>query len=201
MGTLAPPERPRFQALILILEACLSYVFWAMWSKDKIYSFPTFDESRWLPASFEYRGLCSHNPLIEGNQGNPEFTADQLIEIDRATKEKRKERDRVRQKALRANPTPAFKAWTKRHNERKRPKDKARQQNAIASKQYHCSTCDISFRDAAQLRRHNVRSRHRKKLEMGDSDYYCASCKISCRYLSDFNRHKKTKGHIQKTSC
>lgn len=78
-----------------ILEACFHYVFWSMWSKDVMYSFLTFNESRWLPASFQYRGLCSHNPLIEGIEGDPKFTADELMEIDRAKKEKSMERLRA----------------------------------------------------------------------------------------------------------
>jgi hypothetical protein len=40
-------------------------MFWAMWNKEKMYSFPTFSESHWLPSAFQYRGF---QPLIHADK-------------------------------------------------------------------------------------------------------------------------------------
>lgn len=192
------PQRARFKGLIAILEACFHYVFWSMWSKDKLYSFPTFNESRWLPASFPYRGLCTHNPLIEHFEINPQLSADELIEIDRAKKEHKIERLRVYRQTRQANP-----AREEVYKEQQRLQSKARSQNIIASNKYHCSTCSKSFPCAAHLQRHNASSSHKKRtkgLESGDDRYYCAPCNIYIyRQLCNINQHNKSKRHLRET--
>jgi hypothetical protein len=204
MGIPTPPERTKSRALIRILEACFHYVFWSMWSKDVMYSFP-INETWWSPASFQYRGLSSHNPLIEGIEVNDQLSEDQLIEMDRVRKEKEEKQQqkwfeqlRVHNAEVRADPE-----LKRERLERQRPRTRARLQRVIASKIHHCSTCHISFTTASHLRVHNTTMSHKKLtngLESPDDRYYCGPCDIYIfRRTSNIDRHNKSKRHLEKT--
>lgn len=195
----SPGNIPVFRTVVLALEAALSCVFWAMRSRTKSYGFSA-SSRLWPRDSFEWNGLCSHNPLCEGMRrvGLDDFTPEQLEEMAAATKEKDRLYQQQYQQALRANSTEEFLTRQQLNNEKQQPGTKARQQAAVENQQYHCTVCNVSCRDKASLKRHNATKRHLKKTNQGDEDFHCAACNLSFRYQSDFNRHQTTKGHVNK---
>lgn len=196
----SPGEIPRIRTLIVALEAIFSALFWTFIPSKK--SFGLSHLCAWDRDGFEWLGLCSHSPLkewIRCPDGEMDFTPEQLEDIARITREKNAQYQEKYQRELRANPTDKYKQRQKTNNIKQQPGTKARQEEAIKNKTYHCEVCDVSCRDNASLVRHNATPRHQKKLEMGDDDYRCSACNISFRFLSNFNQHKLSKGHISRT--
>jgi len=188
---------PLLRTVVIALEAAFACALWAMWSKDSWYGFDGL--CPWSRHTFEWSGLCSHNSLIEGIRGFDEmdFAPEKLEEISAATREKNRLYQDDYQKQLRANPTEKFKNRMKTHNEKQKPGTKARQAEAIAAEKYRCEPCNVNCRDAASLRLHKTKPRHKKMVEMGDKDYECAPCGFSNRYLSNYKQHLKTAGHLR----
>jgi hypothetical protein len=188
---------PILRTVLVALEAALTCTFWAMHRRNKSYGFG--DIRPWPRTSFEWKGLCGHNPLVEGiYNGDFDFTPEQLEEIATAVKEKNRAYQEKYQKALRANPTEEYRARQKRNNEKQKPGTQARQQAAVANQEYYCKVCNVSCRDNASLVRHNTTTRHKKKTVQGDDDFHCSACNISFRYQSAINAHYKSKSHIYK---
>jgi hypothetical protein len=86
----------------------------------------------WPPLTFEYGGLCSHNPLQMSTSGNAEFTSDlslqELEEIAAAVKEHNRQYQVEYGKKMRAEASDKYKTREKRNNEMQKPKTLARQQ-------------------------------------------------------------------------
>ncbi|OAL22130.1 hsp72-like protein [Fonsecaea nubica] len=180
----AAGDIPRLRTLVIAVEAAFACAFWAMKSTEKDYSYGDF--CPWPRQSFQYGGLCSHNALLEGVGGNEkdlDFTPEELEEIDAAVKEKNRLYQNDYGRELRANPTEAYKARQKVNNEKQKPGTKARQMTAVETKQYHCNVCNVSCRDAASLKRHNMTPRHLRKVKMGDSDFICDDLSSNARAL------------------
>jgi hypothetical protein len=193
----APDQIPRLRVLLLLLEAAFTCMFWSLCRRDKPYGIEYL--APWSVDSYPWDGLCSHSPLLDSAQVRPgdlNLTPEQLSQAAAIIKDKDRTYQSNYGRAQRANPTPEYTASRKAINQRAAPKTKAREQAAIANKTYHCSVCNVSCRNASDLRVHLKTKRHLKKTEMGEDDYNCELCVISFRYLSDFNAHKRTKGHI-----
>lgn len=198
--TPAPANLPKLRTVVMVMEAAFTAVFWALYRHDRTYGLA--HQCPWPRDLFEWSGLCSHSPLLEGvYDGGLDFTAEQLEEMVVAIKQKDRKYQERYQKELRANPTEKFRARVKRNNEKQKAGTQARQQAAIESKQYYCAVCDVACRDNASLVLHNKTKRHLKKVQMGDSDYICEPCGISFAYLSAIKAHYKSKGHIRRTQA
>jgi hypothetical protein len=88
---------------------------------------------------------------MEGIRDNQDYTPEQMENIIADRKARDAEYQVRYQKSLRANPTPAFRARNNLNNQKQKPATKARQQDSVLSKRYHCAVCDVSCRDAASL--------------------------------------------------
>jgi hypothetical protein len=171
----AAADVPWVRTVIIALEAALSCVFWTMRHRDKDYGFSSV--CPWSRMLHEWDGLCTHNPLKEPVLGlSPSLSAEELEAIAAAVQKKNQAYQEVYQKALRANPTPEFRARMKRHNKRQRASTKARQQAAIKNQDYYCPFCKVACRDAASLRVHQTKPRHKRIEEYGPGPYSCSIC-------------------------
>lgn len=196
-----PAEVPRLRTLIIVLEAALTGVFWTLHRHNKSYGLG--DICPWPRDTFQWSGLCSHNPLIEGirsNEHDLDFTAEQLQQMAAQIKEKNRLYQVSYQKILRVEATPEYKARQNRNNKKQAPRTRARQQAAVVEEKYFCPVCKVACRDAASLRQHETTPRHARKTRMGDDDHRCGPCDISFRFLSALKAHERSKGHIKKTS-
>ena len=197
-----PPaaQIPSLRTAIVAVEAALSCIFSAMRNPDKDYGFGDLYSWPRSSYSFEYDGLCGHNALLDPVSGDVDYIPEQLEAI--AADKQKKERLYFQEygRKLRANPTEEYRAGQNRNNKIQKPATKARQQSAVANKQYYCSTCKVSCRDNASLVLHNATKRQQKKTVIGDDDFHCDFCDISFTYKSNFTRHLASKGHIQKSS-
>ena len=169
------------RAVFLALEAALSCVFWAILRRDKDHGFAII--CPWPRDSFEWDGLCSHSPLIEPILGvSDNLAPEELEKIATEGKEKNRKYQQDYGAALRANPTDEYRASRRRINEKARSGTKARQQAAVAEKKYHCSVCNLSCRNGADLRRHNTTPRHNRRATRGDVPFTCELCNMSFKY-------------------
>jgi len=195
-----PAHIPRIRTLIVALEAVFTGLFWAV------------DPSKgdlghlcaWGEHAFEWLGLATHSPLVEGFGGNEadlDFTAEELEEMARAVKEKNAKYQYDYQRALRANPTEQYRETQKANRIKQAPATKARQQEAVENKTYHCEVCGVSCRDAASLRLHNHSPRHISRVERSGADTWdCDYCHISFKYKSALKAHQLSKTHIANAS-
>jgi hypothetical protein len=91
-----------------------------------------------------------------------QLTPEQRVAKAAIIQEKNRVYQDAYQKNLRANPIEKFIARRNNANKMSKPKTKARQQEAIRTKRYHCDCCNVSCRDAASLRRHKCVLGHGK---------------------------------------
>jgi hypothetical protein len=187
---------PVYRTITVALEAALSAVFWPMVRTDKDYGFAHV--CPWPLDSFDYGGLCGHNPLMESVHGDFDFTPEQLEEIAAATRAKNRAYQHDYGKALLANPTEAYKETQARNRVKQAPVTKARQKASVESKKYYCAACNVACRDKATLTRHNGTPRHQRRVARGNGSYHCDLCNISFRYESAINAHNKCKSHLAK---
>ncbi|QPC66654.1 hypothetical protein HYE67_008885 [Fusarium culmorum] len=170
---------PRLRVLLLLLlEAAFTCIFWSLRRRDTPHGIEYL--APWSVDSYPWDGLCSHSPLLDSAQVRPgdlNLTPEQLNQAAAIIKDKNRIYQSNYGRAQRANPTPEYTASRKAVNQRAVPKTKAREQAAIANKTYHCSVCNVSCRNASDLRAHLKTKRHLKKTEMGDDDYNCELCK------------------------
>lgn len=192
----SPRHMPMVCGLIIALEALLAAVFWTYIPSER-----TFNLAHMCPWNREHLpwlGLCSHSSLTERISGF-HLTDEQLEEVVRVRKEKEAQYQYDYQRALRANPTPAFKERMRLHNENQAAGTKQRQTVAVETQLYRCDPCDVNCRDAASLRRHEATPRHLEKLERGDvSDWPCVLCNIPFLFKSALTSHETSKGHLTK---
>lgn len=196
----SPVYIPIVRHAMVAIEAAFGCIFSAMYNPNKRYGFGELYPWPRSVHSFEYDGLCSHNPLLDPVEGDLDLTKEDLQAIATATRAKDVAYMLEYGRNLRANPTEAYRATQSRNNIKQKPATKARQRAAVAAKKYYCGTCKVSCRDNASLVRHNRTPRHFKKLEMGDRDYECEVCDRSFRYKSDYTAHLASKTHIRNSS-
>lgn len=65
----SPVNVPIFRLLLVALEATLAFYFWTIYSQQKTYG-GMLDYCGWSRTNFQYRELCSHNPMLETVSGN-----------------------------------------------------------------------------------------------------------------------------------
>lgn len=126
---------PIIRHVFVALEAALTCIFSAFKNPEKDYGFTGLFPWPRSDYDFDYQGLCSHSPFLEDVPGDLDLSPEQLEKIAAAVKEKNRQYQIEYQKNLRANPTPQYKATQQRNNEKQRPTTKARQVEAVATKQ------------------------------------------------------------------
>jgi len=190
-----PSRRPVYRHVLVALEAALSCIFWAMASRSRHYGYHS--QCPWPASSFNYDGVCSHNPLTEAVEGDLDLTTEELEEIAAAVKEKNRKYQQDYGKALRAAASPTFKASRKAVNAKHQPKVKLNRSKAVADKLYHCIPCDYAAPNSTELKIHETRPSHHRKLEeaKGIPPNYCHVCHKSFKYPSRLETHKKSKTH------
>jgi hypothetical protein len=185
-----------FRTLLVAIEAVFAVLFSALLNREKAYSFPKI--CPWPAQSFEYAGLCSHNPLLEAIKGDTTATGAELRKAQR-------ERDRAYQykyqRKIRANPTEEYRRRMRIHNQKQRPFTKERQRKAREVHCYYCAPCDVNCRDASSLRRHLSTLAHGAIIEHGgkDSDGYvhCQTCpSFRTQSNAGFALHIKSNFHL-----
>lgn len=190
----------KHRAVIVALETALTLLFSALRNRSKHYGLP--DLCRWKGQSFEYDGLCGHNPLIERVHGADEVAS----EARKRRKEKRrvymKTYDAELNKVERSNPSPEQK---KKNQIKDRKRAERRRIKGVESrllKLFRCEECDFTGRDASDLKHHKSTPRHLKTLEHPkdkDGAYRCEHCPGAppFYYLSHFKAHQATKKHLR----
>ena len=166
-----PADVPRLRMLFVAVEAALSFVFWAMVSKDSDYGMG--DCCPWPRDLFSYGGLCGHNPLHEGLIGNLDLTAEQLEDVAARAKEtERANKAQWHQTQKELDPqgfAARMKLRVDRHRENNRPQIRERdlilKKKTWASKKYYCEPCDVSCTSDFALKQHTAMKTHLKVLE------------------------------------
>lgn len=80
----------------------------------------------------------------------------------------------------------------------KLPYNKAWEANNIATKRYHCGTCDKSFGNSTKLNDHNNTDGHIDKVN--GTTFHCGPCKRDFDTRMGFDRHNKQPGHHAKVA-
>jgi hypothetical protein len=107
---------PKLRLLYVVIEAALSFLFWAVQSQKKDYSMSRC--CPWPRNSFSYSGLCSHSALAENVTGNFDFSSEQL-EAEAATiKEKNRSYQAEYQRSQRAKSPARVRALQHGRNRR-----------------------------------------------------------------------------------
>lgn len=186
---------PTVRAVVVALEAAFHCLFWSMESDVNPYYFG--DNCPWSPQIFEYFGFCSHNPLIaHPTGGGKELSESELEHAALARSENTRQYQRNYGKQLRANPTPEYKARYALARAKQKPKTRQNQLEAIKNKKHYCDACDVSCRDASELRRHIETPRHEETvIRGGEHDWPCEPCQERFRHQSDLTTHKLSKYH------
>lgn len=148
-----------------------------MYNDQVDYGFPS--QRFWDFGLFEYRGLCSHNALLEGVRDAPlDMTPEQLEETDK----KRKEHERE---------------YAKMNNALQRPRTLEREAEALATKKYHCEDCDYSAVNASVLRIHESSDRHMRRATSDIVQPHCDACDRDFDFPSQLGEHQKLQWHIR----
>lgn len=220
-------------ALFLALEATFSIILWAMKSRTKDYGMPHL--CPWSLDDMEYDGLCSHSSLAECIRGGrreqrtatltPEEIAAEEAE-EAAEQERRKAQQAAQASAAyfrrkeedfptwQARPHGYHATYVAKHPEAKAASTKKSQIKALDTKQFHCSECDMSFRNSTALNIHKATEKHIHRVATGRISkarprnerneairaartYYCELCDIASTGQSALDKHKLTQGHAR----
>ncbi|CAN9303820.1 unnamed protein product [Alternaria alternata] len=188
---------PTQRYLVFLLEAVFTCIFWALPWRDKWYGFQGI--CPWSRSASEYNGRCSHSPLVDFIEGDPDLTPEQLEEIETATRAKDRSYAKAYQEEKRANPTEKWKASQKARNAKAYPQTRANQVKAIEEKTYYCSVCDVASTDAAAQKIHNATPRHIRWSTKGRGSW-CEPCGKGFRYPSNLAAHEKRPCHVEKVA-
>ena len=178
----------------------------------------------WDRSSFPYRGLCSHNPLLEVPRGRFDLSPEQLEAIAVETKKRRLEIKRrcgkKRWNQLKQETEdPKLLEAKRRHDERsrrgqreyrKRRKEEnpelfnakrvVRKTNVRLSKKYYCTTCDIACESPSDFAKHCSGPRHLAKVARPEGTTYCTVCDITFKHPCHLRDHELRKCHLDRVA-
>lgn len=201
------PIFPVTRILFYGLEACFSYLFWAM--RTPMQNSSKSHLSPWTDG-FEYLGLCSHSALKDGIFVDAEdLTPDKMEEYAIAHEEKR-----IKLKAMN-NSSWHFKQMVdnydaymtgacersirsrKNNPERVNTRERKQRADAIAAQTYHCDVCDMSMGSEKTYKKHFETARHQQRLKEKEEspNFPCTICKVGFKDQSNYIRHKKSERH------
>jgi hypothetical protein len=158
---------PKIRILLVAIEAAFSFMFWTMKSRTKDYG--CVDLCPWDRDRLEWHGLCSHNPLHEDVSDNFDLSAEQLEAIAAEVKEKNRVYQAEYGAAQRARSPERVRTLQRKKNKTFRPKQKQKDKDAKAAKKFHCAICNVSGRNAHDMKRHNATKRHLKEVAESSS--------------------------------
>ncbi|KAJ3957084.1 Carbamoyl-phosphate synthase [Colletotrichum tropicale] len=201
------PIFPVTRILFYGLEACFSYLFWAM--RTPMQNSSKSHLSPWTDG-FEYLGLCSHSALKDGIFVDAEdLTPEKMEEYALAHEEKR-----IKLKAMNnsswhhkqmANNYAEYmtnaneRVYKSRalHPDRDAARARKQRADAIAAKTYHCDVCDMSMGSEKTYKKHFETARHQQRLKEKEEppNFPCIPCKVGFKDQSNYIRHKKSERH------
>lgn len=193
---------PRYQLLIIALEATFAYIFWAM--RPCFGDYGIAHICRWDHNTPEYDGVCGHCCLDEGIRGDFDLSAERL-EAQAAEKEKK----RLEVKAPNAT-NDHFRQMEENYDEyigkagervaRSRAnnpgRDRLHQANrvskALSAKTFHCDRCNLPFGTKRSLQNHNKTPKHKRKANESSNPFKCGPCNLGFHNQSNLTRHEKS---------
>jgi len=202
---------PRVRLLFVAMEAGLSFTFWAMKSITKDYKIG--DCCPWSRKLFTYRGLCTHNSLIEIVNGKFDLSAAQLETLAAEAKERKRLWDREYHRNQRLTDVERVRALQREADARfyKTAKGKAKverfSKNTKASRKYYCEVCQVACDRPNHLERHKTTPRHLKKVAEATAGvvkkYQCKVCGPACSYdyLSELEKHNRGQRHLERAAA
>jgi transcription elongation factor Elf1 len=209
--------QPKVRLLLTIMEATIHCLLWSLKSKETWYGFSHL--CPWQLTSIEYDGLNSHNPLLEwpGDAYLPELSPEQvkkLEELEALKKEQTRERKRVYDAALTADPEYHAYRLTQHAEYREKMADtwKGKRQKAIDDKEFYCKACDHPFASATELKTHERTELHAKntgnlddwspsharlavKKNKEDKRFFCKPCGLPCASEKELELHEESNLH------
>lgn len=203
---------PVRRLLMVALECAFTFLFWAMQSSNGDYGMGSC--CPWPRQSFQYAGLCSHNPLIEAVHGDFDLAAEQLEALAAARKKRVTETGRLMMRKIRKRQREAdpvgfiekrrrrFRQEFEGHEAEMRAKWAQSRADGKASNKFNCTVCASVCSTQYQFDQHNASSGHLKKVAEAKAGlrykFRCELCAYDCQKPSLFEKHKRTAKHIQR---
>lgn len=183
-------DRPLVKAMFILLEAMLTFVFWAV--KNKVgggfVSFGLPSLWAWAFKDLEYTSLCSHNPLSEQLGIDFALSAEELEALDK----------------LRKRNEAARKLIPNRLNVAK----------VREEQRYYCAPCKYSAAHLENWDKHLKSERHLREIAgrasttgirrkdrartIRSKKYYCATCDYSAVHQQNLTVHLNSQKHLKK---
>lgn len=201
-------KAPVLRLLFVGMEAAFSFLFWAMASRDKDYKIGAC--CPWSRKSFPYRGLCSHNAMLETVAGNFDLTPEQIEAIAAEVKEKNRLYHVEYYKKMKEEDPEGLKARMaeadKRYRENSRDKSLAKQQRfaekAKESRKYFCEVSRRACTKLYEFERHLKSRNHLRKVEKAKAGivkkHHCKLCGFSTNKPSQLDIHNLGKRHLER---
>ena len=162
---------PRLRIIFILLEATFTFVFWAIKINTR-YGLGMHGLRRWSLSDFEYKGLCSHTPLMETVAGDLDLSPEELEAIAAArvaaqaaraakslNKIKLQSPERKREDFRRNTET-----FREANREKTRASCRATDKKNRDAKRFYDPECDRSFNNRHALAAHLLTSVHRARL-------------------------------------
>lgn len=192
---------PVTRVLFYLLEASLSYMFWAMHASAR--DSDRKDFCLWEPVTLEYGGLCSHSALTDAINADFHLSDEQLEAKEQDRKDKRyangmswyhKQLD-TNYVEFRAKTAAANVRFAVNHPGLRTQQAAAKSEKALQDETHHCDDCGRSFPTKFGLDEHLASDRH-KNVVSGNYAWFCDDCRTPISLPKLINRHKQTKTHI-----
>lgn len=140
---------PRLRLLFVVMEATFCFLFWAMRSNNKDYGMGAC--CPWPRESFTYRGLCSHNALIEQVSGKIDLSGEQLEALAAEIKESTRlyhsdyyqNLKATDPEKLRVQHADAYASYHTKSHDKEIAKNHRSDAKAKASRKWYCKVCDV----------------------------------------------------------
>lgn len=182
-------KAPRLRLLFILFEAALTAWFWAVdkGSSKKPTAKVIAPLCPWPVEAFEYSGLCTHTPLIEGMKTSKEqfgIAPEILDELHKeATARARRMKNIVRPAVYRAQDRVKFNAQSRaayaRDKKRGLETKYKSATKAYLSLRFFCDTCSVPCTSQYVLDRHNKSEKHRNRVnKKNDGILFSWSCKF-----------------------
>jgi hypothetical protein len=172
----APPPssglQPGIRGLFKGLEAMFTFALWAIRTASRDSWASLRDVPPWPVDSFQYGGLCSHNPFLEAILGDHDLSAEELEEYYEDMKDRRTTYIWDYRQSIKAADEEAYlgKAretrarFVKNNPESVKATTKRCKAKAVAEKRHYCEPCDHAFNRAVKLRVHLQGPKHAKQV-------------------------------------
>ena len=215
---------PRVRARVLCVEALFTCLFLAAFAKVTDVYFGHL--LLWERASVTWKPLCSHSPLKEKIIGDIHMSEEELELISALRVAATARRQKEWRDAKRVKDPKAFQALNRKYrNAANKDKVKKRasrtRENAIQSRRFECTVCDVGLADQYALDQHLTCQAHRDRVAdipvletsaeaikiqayrnaaKAAALHRCAVCDKNFGLISGLVRHKTQEGHKKKAA-